>query len=171
MLRIVVQPAAGQALDGLRRRQERRIRRRHRNDLVAVDAHCNPEARGDERSEEHDAGETGGEDRALANHPFGAQLEGRARRASINMATLTIPGNERERVQQREERSRVRNALVAVELERHAEQQIAERDAEHERGHQAVDEYPPVPRVAPPRIGDLASVVEPDRAAGRARTA
>ena len=74
------------------------------------------------------------------------------------------PASEPERIQELEERARIADAQVRVELERNALQQIPERDAEHERRHGAAHEDAPVPRVAPTRILDLASIVEADGA-------
>jgi hypothetical protein len=45
-------------------------------------------------------------------------------------------------------RPRVEDALVTIEMERNAEKEIAERDAEDERRHQAVDIIPSPTRCA-----------------------
>src|SRR5206468_12902158 len=71
--------------------------------------------------------------------------------------------DERERVQETDERSRVERAVGGVEMKRNADEQVAEGDPEHQRGHEAGDENPPVPRIAPARIGDLAAIVEAHR--------
>jgi hypothetical protein len=48
-------------------------------------------------------------------------------------------------------------------VERQAEQEVAESDAEHQRRHRAADEEPPVPGVAPARVVHLAAEVEAHR--------
>ena len=72
---------------------------------------------------------------------------------------------QRERVEQREERALVGRAHQLVELERQAKEQVAEGHAEHQRRHRTADEQGPVPGAAPARIFHLAAVVEPHRPA------
>ncbi len=75
-----------------------------------------------------------------------------------------MPASKSERVEESEERPRVVDAQVGIEMEGDAQKQVAECDAEDERWHGAAHEEAPVPRAAPARIGNLAAVVEADRA-------
>ena len=56
---------------------------------------------------------------------------------------------QRERIEQAEERALVEDAQVVVEPEGHALQHIADSDAEDQRRHEAADEQRPVPGRAP----------------------
>src|SRR5208282_2133976 len=71
---------------------------------------------------------------------------------------------QRKRIQQPEERAGVVHALVGIEMERQALQQITEGDAKDEGRHRTTDAQPPVPDIAPARIVHLASVLDTDRA-------
>ena len=73
------------------------------------------------------------------------------------------PREQPERVQQREERAGVVDLHRGIEVKGHAEEQVAEGDAEHDGRHRAPDKEPPVPGIAPARIGHLAPIVDPDR--------
>ena len=70
-------------------------------------------------------------------------------------------GDERERVEQLPEGTRVERAQIVVEVERDTLQQIAERDAEDQRRHEAADEQAPVPGPAPTGIVNLVAILEP----------
>jgi hypothetical protein len=71
---------------------------------------------------------------------------------------------QRERIEQAEEAAGVERPQVVVEMERHALQHIAERDAEDQRRHEAADEQRPVPDSAPCGVVQLAAELERDRA-------
>ncbi|MCY1367566.1 hypothetical protein D9M69_545090 [compost metagenome] len=67
-------------------------------------------------------------------------------------------------VEQLPERAGVGGDQVAVELEGHALQQVAEGHAEDHRWHETADEQAPVPGAAPGGVVDLAAVVKTHRA-------
>ncbi|MGF6370972.1 hypothetical protein OKW40_003722 [Paraburkholderia sp. RAU6.4a] len=97
------------------------------------------------------------------NHPIGLPLDERgAVRGQHRHADESR--QQRERIEQAEEAAVIGDAQIGIERERHALQQIAERDTEHQRRHEAADKEAPVPRVAPARILALAAIVEADRA-------
>jgi hypothetical protein len=74
------------------------------------------------------------------------------------------PGEQRERIEQRPEAASVGRHHQVVEVERHAQQQVAEGHTEDDRRHRPADEEAPVPGAAPGRVLDFGAVVEADRA-------
>jgi len=63
-------------------------------------------------------------------------------------------------MEQAEQGSLVEGTQIAIEAEGNAGQHIADRDAEHQRGHEAADEQRPVPARAPRRVGLLGAIFE-----------
>ena len=73
------------------------------------------------------------------------------------------PSEQRERMEQADQRAFVERAQIAIEAEGNACQHIADRDAEHQRGHEPAHEQRPVPAAPPCRIGPLGAIFEADR--------
>jgi len=69
-----------------------------------------------------------------------------------------------EGIEQLPEVAVVADAQVGIELNRHAQQQVAEGHAEHQGRYQPADAQPPVPALSPAGILQLAAVIEADRA-------
>ncbi len=162
MQRVGVQPAGGSVRDGLGERNEGDVARRHRRYRIAVDAVRDPDAGAGERDDEKRSGDTRGDDRPPLHRAFGAQLQ-IDRPVHRQHRGAHDPGEQTEGIEEIEKRSGVVDAQIGIEVERDAQKQVAESDAEDQRRHGAADEEAPVPRAAPARIGNLAAVVEADR--------
>jgi hypothetical protein len=132
-------------------------------DHVAVDAVRDPDAGegkqhdGHRRTEPH-VGAGARRDRAV-------RLRGEPDRAvRRDHGDADKPAQQSERIEQLEQPAAlVENAQVAVHAERHALQQIAERDAEHERRHHTAGDERAVPPRAPARVRELVAELEADR--------
>ncbi len=78
----------------------------------------------------------------------------------------TTPAMQRERVEEGEELGEgaagVEDGEIGRQVEGHADQHVADRDAEDQRGHGAADEERPVPGAAPGRAFALRAVFEGD---------
>jgi len=70
---------------------------------------------------------------------------------------------QREGLQQIEEAARIGRAHHGIEMIRHAQEEIAEGDAEQQRRHRAGESQCRIPQVPPARIGDLAAEIETHR--------
>ena len=74
------------------------------------------------------------------------------------------PAEQRERVEQAEDRSLVGQPQGGIKLERHPLKEIAKNDAENERRHDAAGEQAPIPESPPALVAQLVAVLEADRA-------
>jgi hypothetical protein len=81
-----------------------------------------------------------------------------------SIVTLTNPATSANGLRRAQNDPGVERALVCVEVKRHAEEQVAQGDAEYERRHESGDEDAPVPGAAPARVVHLAAIVETHRA-------
>ena len=155
----VRQPGARLAHHGFTQRVRRGVVIDGAGNNVAVEAIFHPDARQHEADHHHQRRHLRHRARTQMQLACGAHLQiGRALRQDHRDADHAR--QQPERIEQLEEVTGVVEAQKFIRAERHALQQIAERDANHQRRHKAADKDAPVPHAPPAHIFNFRTIIE-----------